>query len=212
MNLGQMKSRVRRELNETTTTFFSDDDIERSLREGYDELADATEWFERVAHVPMLEGRTYYDLSLILDDTFLSPRRIYNPVTDRWLEPTDPLQLDKTYSQWEIVEGQPTHYWLRGNWWLGVWPRPSVDSPGLRLVYTAITAGLDSDDAEPEFPVEFHQGITEYADYDLMAQRREWQKAERFWGRYKGFEGRLQMYVEGRTKLAASGGLSGGQY
>jgi hypothetical protein len=215
MTFGEMQDRTRTRLNELTSAFFSDDDIQTSLNEGYAELADATEFYEREAMVPLLKWRTYYDLSLILPDTFLSPRRAYNPRTSRWMIPTDDREMDfHTFVQWELTKGEPEKYLMRGNWWLGVFPKPDRDSEGLRLIYSAIPSDMTDDDEEPvDIPREFHQGIMYYAISDLMSQQRETVKAIRFWGApdingnypantYKGVETKLKAYVDGRTKLA----------
>lgn len=123
MTFGQMKAAVRRKLNESSATFWTDQDIEDALNDAYAEMADATEFYERQATIDLLPSRTYYDLTSVLPDTFLSPRRAYNVTTSRWLDPTDPLDQDRhTDSQWELTSGQPERYMLRGNWWLGVWP------------------------------------------------------------------------------------------
>jgi hypothetical protein len=203
VTFGNLKTSVRRKLNERTAAFYSDDDIARAINEGYTELADATEFYERYAYVPMLKKRTYYDLSLILPDTFLSPRRIYNPTTSRWLEAVDPLMLDRNRTQWEIVDGQPEQYLLRGNWWLGVFPRPTADSQGLRFYHTAIPPVMTDDSETPEqIPQEFHRGLEEYALCDLMGQRRETRKALKHWDAYMGYQEALAMYVDKRTRLA----------
>jgi hypothetical protein len=214
MTFGEMQDRTRTRLNEQTSAFFSDDDIQTSLNEGYAELADATEYFEREAMVPLIKRHTYYELPLILPDTFLSPRRIYNPRTSKWLVPTTPRELDKEWAQWEAVDGEPEKYFLRGNWWLGVFPRPTKDSEGLRLIYTGIPPTMSDDDEEPvAIPREFHPGVIYYAISDLMSQQRETAKAIRYWGApdvsgnypantYKGVEANLKAYTEGRTQLA----------
>ena len=204
MNFGQMKTRVRRRVNEPSTAFFTDADIEDALNEGYHELADATEFYEREALVPMIKGHTYYDLTNILPDTFLSPRRAFNPTTNRWLAPTDPINQDiHTFVQWELVQGEPESYLMRGNWWLGVFPKPSQDGAGMRLNYTGIPAAMVEDTDEPEaIPEEFHDAIVEYAVYDLLGQKRQGNKALIHWGAYLALEDKLRRYVDGRTSLA----------
>ena len=204
MTFGEMQTKVRLKINEATSAFFSDDDIQNAINDGFAEMADATEYFEREAMVPLIKRHTYYDLSLILPDTFLSPRRIYNPRTSKWLVPTTPRELDKEWAQWETVDGEPEKYFLRGNWWLGVFPRPTKDSEGLRLVYTAIPEDMSDDSDEPDFPREFHEGLIAFSMSDLMAQQKEPKKALQYWASYKDYETRFQAYVEGRTKLAGT--------
>lgn len=203
MTLAEMKSDVRRRLNESGTEFFSDDDIADSLQEGLDEVADLTEYFEREATLGLLTGRTYYDLTSLLPDTFLSPRRAWSVNGNWWLRPTSPRDLDEhTYVQWELTYGEPRDYFLRGNWWLGTWPRSSSDTNGLlRFVYTSIPAALTGTET-PAFPVEFHQAPVEFAMFDLMAQQRETAKALLYWASFLALVARLKEHVDKRQRIA----------
>ncbi len=202
MTFAEMKSDVRRRLNESGAEFFSDADIAESVQDGLDEIADLTEYFERETTVGMLAGRTYYDLRRILSDTFLSPRRCWNTTTQRWLRPTDARELDEhTYVRWELTYGQPEAYQLRGNWWLGTFPRNTDDKGGLRFYFTAIPAPL-ADSDEPAFPVEFHRAVPNFALFDLNAQQRETEKALAFWNLFEADAVRLKDHVERRQNLA----------
>lgn len=208
MNFGEIQRKVRRRLNESTTAFYSDDDIKKAINAGYLEMADATEFYERQAMIPMLKQRTYYDLSLILPDTFLSPRRAYNPETSRWLDPIDPRGLDyHTYVQWELTQGPPEKYLMRGNWWLGVFPKPTQDSAGIRFYYTSIPPEFTDDSDIPAFPREFHEGLTDYALCHLLAQERETQKAISYWTSFQNTQNALAAYVDGRQRIPQRNGL-----
>lgn len=200
MTFGEQQKEVRRRLNELTATFWTDQDIKDALNEGYEEISDASEWFERYANIPMLSGRTYYNLLNILPDTFLSPRRCFNTVTNRWLQPTDTRQQDfQAFVQWETNSGQPEKYIFRGNWWLGVWPKRSADDGILRFYYSAIPPAMADDSDTPGFLDEFHSGLVDFALSDLLSQDRETNKAMAFWASYKAQETGLAQYVNGRT-------------
>ena len=202
MNFSQMQSQTRRSLNNTTTEFYSDQDIKDALNEGLAELADATEYYELQATVYLLAGRTYYDLTTVVPDTFLSPRRCFDITNQKWLTPTDPFELDQQYRQWELVYGEPEKYFFRGNWWMGVWPRRATDGNGIRLYYTGIPPVMSLDTDTPDFPQEFHRGLIDYALSDLLSQQRETAKAVKFWQSYVVAQSGLKTYVEGRVKLA----------
>ena len=205
MNFGQLQTEVRRRLGDATTAFFSAQDIKDAINEAYAEMADATEFYEREANLNTIAGHTYYNLLNILPDTFLSPRRIYNPTLSRWLIPTDARQLDYYgWKQWELIYGPPEKLLMRGNWWLGVWPRTTDDVPILRVYHTAIPPPLTADSDTPAFPQEFHKGLVDCAESDLMSQQRETTKALKLWASYKAIEAELSAYVQGRTKLAGT--------
>lgn len=204
MNLGQMRKQVRFELRkEASTDFWTDDDINTGLNEGYSEISDATEWYERHSPIQTTAERIYHDLRTVLPDTFLTLKRIYNPVTSRWLAPASANELDNHYFvQWELVEGENERCFLRGLWWLGQWPkRPNETSQSL-LYYTAIPNPLEDDSDVPGFPREYHQGLVEYAKATALAEVREPQKALESWQKYQKYEAGLKAYVNGRQGIA----------
>jgi hypothetical protein len=203
MTFAELKASVRTELGESGTAFFTDDDIAEAVNEGYAELADGAEFYERFWNIELLEGCMYYDLTTVLPDTFLSPRRAYSVERSTWLQPSDYREKDTgPYRQWELVTGAPQEYLLRGNWWFGVWPKPSVSGGVIRFYGTAIPAALSTSTDEPPFPTEYQHGIIEYALFDLLAQQRETKKALDKWASYKRYEEGLREYASGRQGLA----------
>jgi hypothetical protein len=197
-----MKADVRRRLYESGAEFFSDDDIATSIQEGLDEMADLAEYDEREATLELRAGRTYYDMRTTLPDTFLSPRALWNTTTQRWLRATDARDQDEhTFSQWELTYGAAVSYLMRGNWWLGLWPRNTNDVGGVRVIYTAIPAPL-ADDESPAFPVEFHPAVPDYALFDLLGQERETDKALLLWASFLQAAAGLRKYTESRQRIA----------
>ena len=203
MTFAELQSAVRLQLKDSGTTFFTDQDIKDALNEGYAELADATEFYERQANLPLLAGRGYFDLTSVLPDTFLSCRHVYNTTTSQWLIETDAFQMDmESYGQWEIVTGEAQKYILRGHWWLGIWPHEETDTSNLRIYYTSIPAAMELSTDEPAILREFHPGLVHFACSDLHSQQRETAKAVEYWKEYKEIEERLKLFVEGRQQIA----------
>lgn len=200
MTLAGMEADVRRRLEEAPAAFWTDADIAAALQEGYAEMADATGFYERYANINLLANRTYYDLTSVLPDIFLGPRRIWNTTTNYWLKPTDTRQLDAQYRQWELVNGQPTEYFMRGNMWLGIFPRPASNAGILRFYYEAVPPALESTE-EPAFPQEFHPGVVEYALTDLHMQEREPDKALGHWKQYEDIEEGLRLFADRRQSI-----------
>ncbi len=176
MTFGEMQSILRTKLNEASATFWTDQDVKDALNEAYEEIADATEFYERQATIPLLTGRTYYDLTSLLDaDTFLSPRRGFNTATNKWFVPTDARAQDtQTYVQWELTQAAPKNYFMRGNWWLGVWPKPNDDvSYKMRMYYTAIPPSFDVLELITFAPQTYVQAITDYVQSRQGLDRQE---------------------------------------
>ena len=202
MTFAEMQADVRRRINESATTFFTDQDVKDAINDGYAEISDATEWYEREATIALLKNRSLYNLKYLLPDTFLSLRRCWNTTTQRWLEPAEPRDLDNHgFRQWETMQGQPESYMIRGHWWLCVWLKSAADARGLRIYYTAIPSALSNDADTPAFPSEFHYGLVEYAISDLHAQQRETKKAMAHWNNYLGYEDGLRTYADKRQSI-----------
>lgn len=212
MTFGEMKTEAFRRLNENSSSpvFWEETDVEAALNEGYEELSDATEWYERHATIDLCSNKPYYDLRTVLTDTFLSPTRAFNNQTNRWLTPDIVRNLDlNTFRQWETITGEPERMFVRGLWWLGYFPKSSSDSGTIKQYYTAIPPPMSAAADEPGFPQEFHYGIVEYGLYDLLAQGGETKKALAHWLGYLGYQEGLQKYVKGRTGLERVGGWRG---
>lgn len=207
MTFAQMQAETRRQLNESSVVFWTDQDIKDAINEGMDELADIAEYYERQATLPMLAGRSYYDLTSVLPDTVLSPRHIWNTTTQRWLEQVDTLQMDGGYRQWELVHGEPEKFVIRGHWWLGAWPKRDTDSSSLRLYYTGIPDHLSASTDVPPFPQEFHMGPVEFALSDLNSQQRETKRAVKHWNEFMSYAARLKAYADQRASIPRRGAL-----
>ncbi len=211
MTFGEMQSLCRLKLNEVSATFWSDDDIKDAINEGYAEMADVTEFYERQATIPLLTGRTYYDLTSVLDgDEFLSPRRAWNNATYRWFVPSDYRDLDQhTYVQWELNRGGPRNIFLRGIHWIGTWPKATDDvTYKMRFYYTAIPPKFVSDRDEPIFPGEFHMGIVELALADLLGQERETASALKHWQTGQWYIQQVDDHVKKRQAIARQDAMS----
>jgi len=202
LNLGQMRSAVLTRLGEDTVApiYWSDDDVNEAINDGYEELSDASEWYERSANIPFLSNLRYFDLRTALgDDTFLSPRRAFNPNTNWWLKPSDPRDLDfHTYRRWEINLGTPQRIIQRGLFYIGIFPLQNGDAGLMKFWYSAMPPALITDADEPPFPQEFHQGIIEYALFDLMGQESQTSKALVHWEQYQKIENDFIQYVNKR--------------
>ena len=95
-SFAELKADVFRRLNESATApvFWSEDDVELALNEGYAELSDATEWYEGMLEVDLLHNRPYYDLFTIIGPDFLSIKPVFEPSANRWLVHSAVRELD----------------------------------------------------------------------------------------------------------------------
>jgi len=188
---------------------YSATDVDAAINDGYQELSDGTEWYERRATFRSIARRTYYDLRTITPDRVLTVRGIYAPGINQWLNPSSVADLDQqVYSRWESNVGGATRsqsYFLRGLCWLGIWPKTSATGTPYVLVYRAMPQGT-ADPRAPlvnasdviDFPQEYSIAIIEYALYDLLVRDREVKKALYHYKEYQRLAGEFKGYIDNR--------------
>lgn len=214
MTTAELKTEVFRRLQESQTSpvFWSAADVLAAINEGYQEISDATEWYEQIRTIDLLRERPYYDLRKILPSSCLRLTAAYNDQTSRWLIPCTPRDLDTFYRQWELTTGgEPSHQLLRGLWWMRVWPMNAADGGTIQQHYTAIPPALTADTDVPGFPINLHYGLVEYALADLWAQDAEATLATTSWKVYLAYEAALMEFVQGRVAVPMVKGLTGGE-
>jgi hypothetical protein len=205
MTFAELKAEVFRRLEENpdTPAFWTEVDVAEALNDGYEELSDASEFYERNAILNLLSNRTYYDLRCVLGDTqVLSFRTAFNSTTRRWMSPTDPRTLDtRVFQQWENITGEPEAIFTRGLWWLGVYPQAATDTGNMKVYFSSIPPALVNEDDKPGFPEEYHEALIEYAVGDLLSQDGETNKALRHFEEYMKLQGAMMKAVDGRISL-----------
>lgn len=211
MTFTQIQTEIRTRLDEASVIFWADADIREAINDGYQEMSDASEWYERNANINLTINTVYYDLtsSSILTDEFLAMKQAFNNQENWWLDPRTVWDLDASYRGWESVTGPPKRFFMRGLWFLGLDPKPPATSGTVRLYYSAMPAALSAGGDVPGFPQEFHFGLVEYALYDLLGQEAETQKALQHWKQYKGYEAALVDFVNHRISTPRLSGYKG---
>jgi hypothetical protein len=203
MNRGELQQRIFIGLNESSANpaFWTVADVQAALDDAYEEMSDASEWYERDAVLRLLSNQQYYDLRFIVEaDTFLRLRAVFNATTNRWLQPISVDDLDyRTYRQWEDVTGEPEKWLVRGLWWLRMFPMRPSDTGVVQLFYKALPPAMTRSTDEPGFPREFHEGLIEYALGDLLSQEGETKRALVHFQKYQGYQARLNEWADSRT-------------
>ena len=207
LTLSEIRSRVRTRFEHSSTTRWSDVDINAAINDGIGELSEATRYFERWVSIPLKEDRTYYDLRGLTPEILLSVSAVWHESGVRWLTPIN--LNDIGYEEWEKSSGNPTSWFMRGQWWLGIHPRPTSDlDEWLRIYYTGVAPALAEDGEEPrQLPDEFVPALEEYALYELLQREGESQKALYWWGKYKEREKALEQHMAHRVTTARTGAV-----
>lgn len=205
MTFLELQTEVFRRLDESSSApaFWTVADVKAALNEGYEEMSDASEWYEWNANLPLLSKRTYYDMRRAFGgDVVFTLKHAYNSTTRRWLYPVDLRELDyRTFSQWEDITGEPESFFVRGLFWLGTFPKQTADLGSLKVYFTSLPPALVADTDEPGFSQDFQYGLVEYALGDLLSQEAETQKALNHFREYLTYEAGLVGWTEGRIAL-----------
>jgi hypothetical protein len=212
MTLTELRTEVFRRLQEdqSAPVFWTVAEVSAALNEGYHEISDATEWYERWVTIDLLRERPYYDLRYLLPQPVLSVGSALNEQTNRWLTPCSTRDLDSTYRKWEQTIGEPTHTLLRGLWWLRYWPYSGTEHGTVKQYYTSLPPALEAADDSPGIPEVLHYGLVEFALADLWAQDAEPTLATTAWKTYLAYEQALLDFVQGRAAVPMVHGMKAG--
>jgi hypothetical protein len=207
LTLSEIRSRVRTRYEASSTTRWSDADINAAINDGLGELSEATRYFEQWVSIPLKDSRTYYDLRDWIPFSFLSVSAVWHQSGNRWLSPTS--HTDMKTQRWEITDGNPVLWFTRGLWWLGIFPHPSSDlAEFVRVYYSAVAPGLEEDGEEPaQLPDEFVPALEEYALYELTQKDGETDKALYWYAKYKARETALEQHMAHRISTARTGAI-----
>lgn len=205
LTLSEIRSRVRIRYEASSTTRWADAVLDAAINDGIEELSEVSRYYERWVSIPLLENRTYYDLRGLTPETVLSVNAVWHESGNRWLTPS--IVADRDRAEWETTNGQPTEWFTRGLWWLGLFPHPSADQDQwVRVYYSAVAPRLEEDGEEPrQLPDEFVPALEEYALYELTHQDGESEKALTWYGKYKARESVLEQHMARRVTTARTG-------
>lgn len=196
----QIIDRVRT-LNEAESSVrWSNSAIGDAVNEGLEDLSEVTRFYERHVTIPIGSRRNYYDLRGFLPENALGVTSVWCSLTETWLNPRSPQDMR---SRWEQSVGPPLDFFMRGLFWLVVFPR-AESSTGYLRVYFAATAPRFTfpQDVIRDLSDEFVPALEEYTLYELAAQDGETTRALLHWEQYAKKAEEIANFVERRTVSA----------
>lgn len=208
MTFGEMKAEVFRLLRESSSSpvMWAEADVEQALNEGYMELSDETEWYERYQTVEILDKQPYYDARTLFRHPFLRISAAYNFQTSRWLIPASPQEFDRSDRRWQERNAEPEFFFTRGLWWLCYWPVKPVNSGTIKQYYKALPPALAEEDDVPGFHSSLHYALVEYALADLYSQDGEPSMTWEHFKRYMEYEAKMSDQTGNRNKIPLAHG------
>ena len=168
-----------------------------SINDGLDELSRATRFYERHVSVSVRNLSNYYDLRGWLPESALGVTSVWSSVHNDWLAPVSSRDLK---SRWEQAEGPSQMFFMRGLYWMVVWPKTATTNGFLRVYFSGYAPHFTHPQAVLlDLFDDMVPALEEYVMYDLSAKDGETGKALLYWGDYatrvkglaKGIEKRI---------------------
>jgi hypothetical protein len=182
-------------------------DLLPAYNEALDDLSMATEFYELRVSMPRRMWATYHDLRGVLPDEAIRVTAVWNPITGRWLVPTSPRELDNNLGRgWERNIDLARGWWMRGCWWLGIYPKPTDDISPLSVYFSAMAPHIVPDtlrygyNSTPAIPADFDVAIRQYMLYTLFADNKESNRAVEHYKSYKIKATELKSLVDDRIQ------------
>lgn len=169
--------------SQTTPVYWSLADVKDALNEGYLDFCEQTRCYEREAEVECVSRVSLMDLRTAFPYPVLGIRRLYGRDFNAPLVPTTVKALDDRDNRWEMARGVVRRYFVRGLYWLGLYPVPDGRQK-FRVSITSLPDRMVEDADEPQIPIQCHEALIHYAVYDLKIQEDEMAEAMRSWEDY----------------------------
>ena len=190
MTRGEVKARVRTNLDDVQVTFFTALDIEDSLSDAYYWSSVFANTIEKTKNISFQKDCPYYSLQTIIPDHF-AVTGVYDLSRKRFLPYKSRLDLIGINSNYEMWHGPPEYFFVHSQNYLFIGPQPlniasSVQSGDLdlKIFYRAFDDSVISDIDRYRLPLQGEDCIEFYATADLLEQAQEWTKAQFYWDKF----------------------------
>jgi hypothetical protein len=186
---GQITTNIRTNLNDAGVTFFSEDDINDSLQDSYDDICAVSQCNLQIADQQQWPVVVYInpvsDLGL---SNYLGTVAIFNYATNRWLfDDLNIRDFDRIRRDWELWQGTPLFWAPSDPLHIAIAPTyQAVNSINLfKFVYYAQAPTITDFTNQVSIVATDVQDLHEfYVTADLMEQAQEYNKASGWWSKY----------------------------
>jgi hypothetical protein len=197
MTQSEIAARILTNLNENAI-FFTPDDLNFSVQDGYDEIAAATGLIEKATTLTLSASTTYYDFRTLIPD-FIGLIGIWNTVTKRYLTPVSLMYLERQRPDWEVQLGTPEIFWVVNFRYVAIFPQRADPC----YVFYRASAPTLASGTSILIPEEHLRVLMDYSTSDLLETQQEFESSM----------GYLENYIAGIEKLrqAVQNGLNKGR-
>lgn len=169
--LADIRSTVRQRFGESSTVRLTNARLDAAINAGLDEVAENTGFRETFAVLDAKKGRTYYDLRTLFPDETVTITSVWSPDLNLWLRYTPPSRF--SLARWEMTNGSPQHWFMKGLFHLGLFPHENVSGAKLHVYFTARHKPLVNAEDPVECPPDLVTSVVDYALFDLHLQERQ---------------------------------------
>jgi hypothetical protein len=196
MTRDDITARVRVNLNDAGVTFYSANDLNDSIQDGYDEVSAIARQIEKSTTVALVSELTYYNLRNSISD-LIYPFAIFNQNTNLWLEHVPLRLLQALRVDWECSNGEPIYYTVMDFKYTAIFPKQTTGSGNLEVFYKAQANTLFAA-TTPILPAQHEVVLEQYVTMDLLEQQEEIEKAQIWMQEYEQELLKVEDYVNRR--------------
>ncbi|HWY36414.1 MAG TPA: hypothetical protein VNX68_17350 [Nitrosopumilaceae archaeon] len=202
MNRGQIKTRISKNLADAGV-FFSDNALNDSLQDAYNEVASRARCIIKSATLAQLANRPYYDFISLGVTDYLATIGVFNNETQFWLRDDISLRdFDRLRRNWELWTGSPQFWAPHSLRYIAVAPNNAVvTTQTFTLWYWATAPTFTLDTNTPLIATDKQNLLENYACMDLLGDAKEYTKASIYLAQY---EEDLEEYKKRCVNLAAA--------
>lgn len=165
MKQSELRTRIAEALDDADNIFWSETQLNRSIDEAAQVIAEECHTVRRSAHFSLRQGTTFYWLASIAQDIMI-PYRLFSMTDNRRLTATSINELDQHDENWLVTSGPP-QVWFPVSWdYFGVYPRTVTAGGLVYMDYIAWPRDLLDDDDEPEVPEASNEALTWFGIYE----------------------------------------------
>lgn len=177
MKQSEIRERIATAIDDADNVFVSEAQLNTSIDEGMQAVAEATGCIRRTAFCSIREGAIFYFTNSIASD-MMYPYRIWNESNNRRLVATSLDELDAYSRTWLQTTGSPES-WFPVSWdYFGIYPHASAAGGVLRIDYLAWPRSLADDDDEPELPEQSSDALITFGTWE--GQLKQWDELTSF--------------------------------
>jgi hypothetical protein len=215
MTRGEVKFRVRANLDDNAVTFYTSIDIEDSIADAYYWSSIFANTIEKTKNISFQKNCPYYNLSVIIPDHF-AVTGVYDLARNHFLSYRSRQDLINLNHSYEIWAGPPQHFFVHSQNYLFIGPQQinitSVGQSGnadLKIFYRGFDDNVIDDHHSYRLPIQGEDCIEFYATADLLEQAQEWSKAQVFWDKFHSQLITEKIAIRDRPMPALVNGMAG---